>query len=95
MNKYEELSPGWLYFLKGLVDSENRPLYLCGEILQPNRIVQLTKTDLIKRALELFLEMSETKNDFKIFSTQFGWNIVVPMKMQAIDPHSRRYCDSV
>jgi molecular chaperone HtpG len=44
-------------------------------MLQQNRIIKLIKKNIVKRALELFSEIPEKKDDFNILYEQFSTNI--------------------
>ena len=72
-DKCEELVPGWLRFLRGLIDSEDIPLNVSRELLQTNPMVSRIRKALVSRVLaELEKKAEEDTESFDGFWLNFG-----------------------
>ena len=73
MDASEQLLPGWLRFVRGVVDSDDLPLNVSREILQENRLVAQIRSACVKRVLDLLDKLAKDEPaKFTQFTAAFG-----------------------
>lgn len=69
----EDVLPGWLRFVRGVVDSEDLPLNISREMLQNNPVLAKIRQGLVKRVLtELKKKAEKAPEEFAAFWENFG-----------------------
>jgi molecular chaperone HtpG len=73
MEDCEELLPRWLRFVRGVIDSDDLPLNVSRELLQDSATVRTIKKQVIRRVLDLLLDVAENKpEEYGAFWGKFG-----------------------
>jgi len=73
MDGAEQLMPGYLRFVRGLIDSNDLPLNVSREILQHSRDVEAMKTASVKRVLGLLEDLAKNEpSQYEAFWKGFG-----------------------
>jgi molecular chaperone HtpG len=73
MDDAEQLMPGYLRFVRGVVDSNDLPLNISREILQNNRLIDGMRAGSVKKVLGLLEEMAKDRpEDYRAFWSAFG-----------------------
>jgi len=73
MDDAEQLMPGYLRFIRGLVDSDDLPLNVSREILQNNKIVSSMRSGSVKKILTHLSKMQKNdKEAYAEFWKNFG-----------------------
>jgi molecular chaperone HtpG len=73
MEDAEHLMPGYLRFVRGVIDSNDLPLNVSREILQESKDVESIRAGATRRVLALLEELSENqKEKFTTFWKEFG-----------------------
>ena len=62
-DKFEELMPRWLKFVRGVVDSNDLPLNVSREILQKSKILNIINKRLVRKSLDMMRELAEGAKD--------------------------------
>jgi len=72
-DKFTELCPRWLKFVKGVVDSEDLPLNVGREILQKSSVLRVVSRRIVKKCLDMFDDLLDKGGeDWGTFQKQFG-----------------------
>lgn len=73
MDAAEHLLPGYLRFVRGVVDSDDLPLNISREILQQNELVARIRSACVKRTLDLLDQLADKKPEkYRKFWQAFG-----------------------
>jgi molecular chaperone HtpG len=73
MDGAEELIPGYLRFLRGVIDSNDLPLNVSREILQQNRMVEAIRTNTVKKVLGQLTDLAKNEPEkYATFWKTFG-----------------------
>lgn len=73
MDHCEELLPGWLRFVRGVVDAQDLPLNISREILQKERHIEQIRKRLVKKVLDTLQEIKDADAArFQTFWKEFG-----------------------
>ncbi|MFO0589914.1 MAG: molecular chaperone HtpG [Polyangiaceae bacterium] len=69
----DKLTPPWLRFLRGVVDSEDLSLNVSREMLQENRTLMTIQQQIVKQTLKTLKETAESEPDkYTTFWREFG-----------------------
>ncbi|MEZ4314144.1 MAG: molecular chaperone HtpG, partial [Polyangiaceae bacterium] len=73
MEDTDKLTPPWLRFLRGVVDSEDLSLNVSREMLQENRTLMTIQQQVVKQTLKTLKETAESEPEkYATFWEQFG-----------------------
>ncbi len=73
MDDAEQLLPGYLRFVRGIVDSSDLPLNVSREILQHNRIIDVMRSNAVKKLLGALADLEANDSErYATFWKTFG-----------------------
>lgn len=73
-DKFEELMPRWLKFVRGVIDSDDLPLNVSREILQKSKVLNIINKRLVRKSLDMISEIATDEDPTKyiMFWNNFG-----------------------
>jgi len=74
-DQFDELIPEYMKFMRGVIETDDVPLNLSRELLQQNKTIKLIGKNIVKKALDMFVNISNDSNKFRTFYEQYSKNI--------------------
>jgi len=73
-DKFEDIVPRWLKFIRGVVDSQDLPLNVSREILQKSKVLSIINKRLVRKSLDMIRDIEGDEDDSKyiMFWNNFG-----------------------
>jgi molecular chaperone HtpG len=73
MEDSRQLMPGYLRFIRGVIDSSDLPLNVSRELLQGSRAVEIIRSNAVKKVLKLLSDLAENQPEkYAAFWREFG-----------------------
>jgi molecular chaperone HtpG len=73
MDDAEQLMPGYLRFVRGIVDSNDLPLNISREILQHNKLIEMIHSNAVKKVLGMLTDLAANdEQKYATFWKEFG-----------------------
>ena len=73
-DKFDDIVPRWLKFVRGVVDSQDLPLNVSREILQKSKVLSIINKRLVRKSLDMIreIESDEDASKYIMFWNNFG-----------------------
>jgi len=73
MDDAEQLIPGYLRYVRGVVDSNDLPLNISREILQHNKLIEMIRSNAVKKVLGMLTDLvANDEQKYATFWKEFG-----------------------
>jgi molecular chaperone HtpG len=73
MDDAEQLIPGYLRYVRGIVDSNDLPLNISREILQHNKLIEMIRSNAVKKVLGMLTDLAANEEQkYATFWKEFG-----------------------
>jgi len=87
-DKFEDIMPRWLKFVRGVVDSDDLPLNVSREILQKSKVLNIINKRLVRKSLDMFRDLASDEDSSKYI--QFWNNFGKYLKVGIIEDEKNR-----
>lgn len=87
-DKFEDIMPRWLKFVRGVVDSDDLPLNVSREILQKSKVLNIINKRLTRKSLDMFRDLASDEDSSKY--VQFWNNFGKYLKVGVIEDEKNR-----
>mmetsp|Transcript_23613 Transcript_23613/g.51132 ORF Transcript_23613/g.51132 Transcript_23613/m.51132 type:complete len:773 (+) Transcript_23613:54-2372(+) len=73
-DKFDDIVPRWLKFVRGVVDSQDLPLNVSREILQKSKVLSIINKRLVRKSLDMIRDIASDEDESKyiMFWNNFG-----------------------
>jgi len=74
-DKFDDIVPRWLKFVRGVVDSQDLPLNVSREILQKSKVLSIINKRLVRKSLDMIRDIADDTEDeskYIMFWNNFG-----------------------
>jgi len=73
-DKFDDIVPRWLKFVRGVVDSQDLPLNVSREILQKSKVLNIINKRLVRKSLDMIRDIAADEDESKyiMFWNNFG-----------------------
>ncbi|CAG8585930.1 2464_t:CDS:2 [Diversispora eburnea] len=85
-DEFLDFVPKYLAFIKAIIDADDIPLNVSRETLQHHKALQLIKKRIIKKTLDMIMNLSKDEEKYQKFLKEFG----VSLKIGAIEDNTNR-----
>merc|ERR1719253_1029626 len=91
-DKFEDIMPRWLKFVKGVVDSQDLPLNVSREILQKSKVLNIINKRLVRKSLDMIRDIAADEDEAKYmtFWNNFGKYLKEGLKLDEEDEEERK-----
>jgi molecular chaperone HtpG len=74
-DKFDKLLPEYMKFVRGIIETDDIPLNISRELLQENKVIKLIGKNIVKKVIDMFINISNDSDKFRTFYNEYSKNI--------------------